>query len=544
MVAADMGHLKDTASHITTENMRQQSKDLAAVMDQLGPTGSRPSTTLTTTNDQHAGVSVGGCTDNRQRKQHQHHQQQLHAQQNRPPSTGGNDQQKIATTAVGSMPGSTGGKIRSGAVGVAVGVGVSDGRKIEAKAPTGGTANGEGQGGGGQGAGESRQGEGAAAAVWNAYQRGKWFKGQWIPKVLLDATSPDLSELVGSSQRRVLIMSEKRSGGQAMGGILNADPRVFYVADPCRMGGGPEALDAGACSLSISRLLACQPTINDIRNLFSFSYIVERSRVLSAFESLRWEAGGTSEENDEGVRAAVGRQCRQSSVVVVKETRLAEVAPRLSMAELGVEFLHIVRDPRAAIHGMAKLWQTSNNMIDRFMAEDCSDVASRVCLSTENKLKGLTGLGKQRFRVLKYEMVADAIRSVYTRGPTEPSPGTASWRGAKTTLGRIEWATRWAVEMPAFRRQQVQNACQSILEALGYDQPDPSEEEEEQQQDAGPESPSTQELGVVSSTGSLDSVKTYATNAEAVASSGVGHSGGGGGGGGGNASGSSVASSA
>lgn len=50
--------------------------------------------------------------------------------------------------------------------------------------------------------------------------------------------------------------------------------------------------------------------------------------MLSAFESLRWEAGGTSEENDEGVRAAVGRQCRQSSVVVVKETRLAEVTKK------------------------------------------------------------------------------------------------------------------------------------------------------------------------------------------------------------------------
>lgn len=114
-------------------------------------------------------------------------------------------------------------------------------------------------------------------------------------QVLLDATSPDLSELVGSSQRRVLIMSEKRSGGQAMGGILNADPRVFYVADPCRMGGGPEALDAGACSLSISRLLACQPTINDIRNLFSFSYIVER-----VSEGLGW--GGCAHEPQEILR--------------------------------------------------------------------------------------------------------------------------------------------------------------------------------------------------------------------------------------------------
>lgn len=61
-----------------------------------------------------------------------------------------------------------------------------------------------------------------------------------------------------------------------MGGVLNADNRVFYVADPCRMGGGPEALDSGACSLAVTRLLACQPTVNDIRNLFSFSYIVER----------------------------------------------------------------------------------------------------------------------------------------------------------------------------------------------------------------------------------------------------------------------------
>lgn len=81
---------------------------------------------------------------------------------------------------------------------------------------------------------------------------------------------------MGSKQRRVLLLSEKRSGAQAVGVTLNADPRVFYVADPCRMGGGPEALEAGACSVSVSRLLACQPTINDIRNLFSFSYIVER----------------------------------------------------------------------------------------------------------------------------------------------------------------------------------------------------------------------------------------------------------------------------
>lgn len=50
-----------------------------------------------------------------------------------------------------------------------------------------------------------------------------------------------------------------------------------------------------------------------------------QSRVLSASEGLRWQAGGTPDENDEETRAAVIRQCRLSSVVVVKETRLAEV---------------------------------------------------------------------------------------------------------------------------------------------------------------------------------------------------------------------------
>ncbi len=101
-------------------------------------------------------------------------------------------------------------------------------------------------------------------------------------QVLSDDTIPDLSKLPPASgpgrQRRVLLLSEKRSGGQAVGGILNADHGAFYVADPCRMGGGPEALDPGACSLAVLRLLACQPTINDVRNLFSFSYIVERVR--------------------------------------------------------------------------------------------------------------------------------------------------------------------------------------------------------------------------------------------------------------------------
>lgn len=47
--------------------------------------------------------------------------------------------------------------------------------------------------------------------------------------------------------------------------------------------------------------------------------------MFSEVEGLRWHGGGTSEENDEMVRTEVVRQCRLSSLVIVKETRLAEV---------------------------------------------------------------------------------------------------------------------------------------------------------------------------------------------------------------------------
>lgn len=61
------------------------------------------------------------------------------------------------------------------------------------------------------------------------------------------------------------------------------------------------------------------------------------------------------------------------------------------------------------------------------------------------------------------------------------------------SLDSLNRATRWAVEMPAFRRQQIQNACQSVLVALGYDEADSFEEaeqDEDEQGEAGPESSS------------------------------------------------------
>ena len=50
---------------------------------------------------------------------------------------------------------------------------------------------------------------------------------------------------------------------------------------------------------------------------------------------------------------------------------------QLTTAELGAEFLHIVRDPRAAIHGLSEAWEGSKSNYNLAMAEDCTELASR-----------------------------------------------------------------------------------------------------------------------------------------------------------------------
>lgn len=67
----------------------------------------------------------------------------------------------------------------------------------------------------------------------------------------------------------------------------------------------------------------------------------------------------------------------------------------------------------------------------------------------------------------------------------------------------------------------MQYACQPLLVALGYDQPD-SSEEEEKNHDAEPQSSSTQELSLVSNTVGLGGSNQNDNNADTAASSDTG----------------------
>ncbi|CAM9443525.1 unnamed protein product, partial [Choristocarpus tenellus] len=193
-------------------------------------------------------------------------------------------------------------------------------------------------------------------------------------KIIADDTYPDLTHLV-PDQKRVILVSERRSGSQAVGRILNADPNVFYIGDPCRMGGGPEALAGAQCAAIVARLAACQPSMADVRNLFSFPFIVERSRALSEFEELREQGGGTPDENDELVRRWLARDCRLSKAVIIKEVRLSEIQPWLLGKDLGLRYLHVVRDPRAVLHALSESWPKSHSPDEKSWLQDFSKPA-------------------------------------------------------------------------------------------------------------------------------------------------------------------------
>ena len=61
--------------------------------------------------------------------------------------------------------------------------------------------------------------------------------------------------------------------------------------------------------------------------LVGHSVNFEKSRALSEFEDLRWQVGGSPEDNDGMVRDKLVQQCRLSKAIVIKETRLPEVRP-------------------------------------------------------------------------------------------------------------------------------------------------------------------------------------------------------------------------
>lgn len=122
---------------------------------------------------------------------------------------------------------------------------------------------------------------------------------------------------------------------------------------------------------------------------------------------------------------------------------------KLSAAELGTEFLHVVRDPRAAIHGMSERWQSSGNKLEQAMAKDCSDMASRLVEDTfhnSHKLKyRLRSSVFQERRSVCGPKILQGYESVSPGGEGAVGMSQRYWTGTSRRIedGRLHIEDRW-----------------------------------------------------------------------------------------------------
>lgn len=71
------------------------------------------------------------------------------------------------------------------------------------------------------------------------------------------------------------------------------------------------------------------------------------------------------------------KQAPSKMTKTVPTNERTKVGPELLAPSLNTEFLQVVRDPRAAIHGIADTWRDSRNKNDQATASDCTEMAAR-----------------------------------------------------------------------------------------------------------------------------------------------------------------------
>eukprot|EP00611_Tribonema_gayanum_P025582 TRINITY_DN5859_c0_g1_i1.p1 TRINITY_DN5859_c0_g1~~TRINITY_DN5859_c0_g1_i1.p1 ORF type:complete len:201 (-),score=56.27 TRINITY_DN5859_c0_g1_i1:939-1514(-) len=150
-----------------------------------------------------------------------------------------------------------------------------------------------------------------------------------------------------AEQKRLLIVSEPRSGSTQFGELFNSNEQLFYLFEPCKGGGdGGTALYDEACGYLLQRLLECEPTVKDVDNMFRDSWGVERSRALQGLQRLgKTLATGADPQASALLREMVVSHCRQSAGVVVKEIRTVgvhvDMLPRATKVSFINSFIHV-----------------------------------------------------------------------------------------------------------------------------------------------------------------------------------------------------------
>ncbi|KAG5192598.1 hypothetical protein JKP88DRAFT_351774 [Tribonema minus] len=228
-----------------------------------------------------------------------------------------------------------------------------------------------------------------------------------------------------AEQKRLLIVSEPRSGSTQFGELFNSNEQLFYLFEPCKGGGdGGTALYDEACGYLLQRLLECEPTVKDVDNMF---------------------------------------RDRQSAGVVVKEIRTVGV--HVDMLPRATKVMHLVRDPRDAMLSALALWRGQDGGLEFQSGE--------FCRRTMAKITSTDALPEGQRMVIKLEQLAADVFTTMTKmhrwaelGPINPDVQKA----IRSLEGDDEFSRvgAYVKGLTGAEQGEVTAACTEPMAHLGY----------------------------------------------------------------------------
>jgi len=210
--------------------------------------------------------------------------------------------------------------------------------------------------------------------------------------------------MIPAEVRRILILSNFRSGSTFLGQILDSYPGVFHTFEPLHQMLGDMYFQGGAFGGEVfallRRILTCSLGARDDKHFLRHLKTTLEGHGFIKYNTRYWKACGLDKSLCFNANF-FNQVCAAMPVHVVKTVRLGtESLPELLMDLPDLRVLHLVRDPRGSFASRRKLaWCNF---------ADCNDTAT-VCNHLQRDLRMAQLLRKEfpdRYRLVRYEDIA------------------------------------------------------------------------------------------------------------------------------------------
>lgn len=265
----------------------------------------------------------------------------------------------------------------------------------------------------------------------------------------------------------VLLLAYQRSGSSVMGEILSAHPNASYFFEPlieitCKR----QISDRDGILSALKRIYQCDSNTLEM---------IGRSRkaVIKLIRKLTHKPHDVNKPS---------KACLESQIRVIKTIRL-----RLNWAKdllddenLNLKIIHLVRDPRAILHSVAKSETWS----------DQARTSEYQCSNIRNDLETGIDLPKDRYMRVRYEDFVDSPLAIsvklyeFLNIPLHKSLAsyiaihTEMDKFSKFYLAKQDYFSTyrkssynynsWMTNMNTIKRQEIEKHCSDVIKLLGY----------------------------------------------------------------------------